>query len=249
MKDPGDMAAQPSPPELLRDQTGGRFPVPDPTTLTTEALRREVAALQVLIEQRISALGLLVDEKLHTLASELDGRAQSCVQSMEAISDTIAANASGEKALMEEKFKRVDQQFLLVENQRVEQKVDTKSAVDAALIAQKEAVREQTTASERAIAKSETATNKQLEQLAQTFATAAESLRRAIDDVKERVVDVDKGVRQALGEVDSKVNNVAATRTGEKESKASTYATVGVIAAIIAVGLTVLGVLAARGGP
>jgi hypothetical protein len=150
---------------------------------------------------------------------------------------------------MEEKFLRVDQQFALVENQRVEQKVDTKSAVDAALIAQKEAVREQTTASERAIAKSETATNKQLEQLSATFATAAEALRRSIDDVKERLAEVDRGVRQSLAEVDAKVTTVASTRIGEKESKTSTWATVGVIVSIVAVGLVILGVLAARGGP
>jgi len=50
---------QPEAPELLRaggsGNGGSRFPVPDPTTLTTEALRREVASLQVLIEQRIDA--------------------------------------------------------------------------------------------------------------------------------------------------------------------------------------------------
>jgi len=249
VKDPGDMAAQPRPPELLQNQTGGRFPVPDPTTLTTEALRREVAALQVLIEQRIRALGELVDEKLRTLSTELDGRAQACVQAMEAIQDTIAANAAGEKSLMEEKFKKVEQQFELVENQRVEQKVDTKSAVDAALIAQKEAVREQTTASERAIAKSETATNKQLEQLAATFATAAESLRRSIDDVKERVGDVDKSIRQSLAEVDAKANRTASEKVGATESKTGTYATIGLIVAVVGIALVVLGVLAARGGP
>jgi hypothetical protein len=78
----------------------------------------------------------------------------------------------------------------LVERQRVEQKIDTKAAVDAALIAQKEAVREQTAASDRAIAKSETATTKLLEQLGQTFATSADAQRHITDEMKERINEV-----------------------------------------------------------
>jgi len=209
-------------PELLRGDTG-RYPVPDPTALTTEALRREVTSLQVLIEQRITALSRLVDEKMQTLGRDLDGRAAGCVQSMEAIRDVIDANAKGGLMLTDEKFSKVAQQFELVENQRQEQKVDTKSAVDAALIAQKEAVREQTTASERAIAKSETATNKQLEQLAATFIAASDAQRRVTDDLKERI-----------GEVDIKVNAVTSEKRGATDYRTGLYALVGVALAIAA---------------
>jgi chromosome segregation ATPase len=88
--------------------------------------------------------------------------------------------------VLREKFHTVDQQFALVERQRVEQKKDTKDAVDAALTAQKEAVKEQTNASERAIAKSETSFTKQLEQLASTFKAEIEGLRREIADMKQQ---------------------------------------------------------------
>src|SRR5687768_9854890 len=86
-------------------------PRPDPTVLTTEALHREVGALRELMEARIGALNLLVESRVQ---SEI-GR-------------------------HEEKFAKVSQQLALVEQQRVEQKADTKAAVDAALTAQKEAV-------------------------------------------------------------------------------------------------------------
>lgn len=86
---------------------------------------------------------------------------------------------------------KVTQQFELVERQRVEQKKDTKDAVDAALTAQKEAVQEQTTASDRAIAKSEAATTRQLEQLTITFNNGINSLTQRLDEVKERLNQVD----------------------------------------------------------
>ncbi len=145
-----------------------RRPVPDPTILTTQALYREVAALQELIEQSIIGQGKVIDQQ----------------------------------------FYKVEQQFELVERQRVEQKKDTKDAVDAALTAQKEAVREQTSASERSIAKSEAATNKQLEQLAATFQTSNASLLARIDELKERIVDVDR-----------KAEGVAQQKVGAREER------------------------------
>lgn len=90
-----------------------------------------------------------------------------------------------------EKFSSVKQQFDLVEQQRVEQKADTKQAVDAALTAQKEAVKEQTTASERAIAKSEAATTKQLDQQSTTFNTLINGVTNAFNDLKERVTKLE----------------------------------------------------------
>jgi chemotaxis protein histidine kinase CheA len=132
----------------------GLVPRPDPTLLTTEQLRREIAG----VEKALDAFRELYDSKI------------------ESQSDIIG-----------ERFRSVDKQLVLVERQRVEQKEDTKAAVDAALTAQKEAVKEQTTASERAIAKSEAATTKQLDQQALTFRTAIEGLTDLVNDVKERV--------------------------------------------------------------
>jgi hypothetical protein len=138
----------------------GSVPVPDPTALTTENLRREILGLRELLESK----------------------------------------SAGDLALVLEKFLKVEQQFELVERQRVEQKKDTKDAVDAALTAQKEAVKEQTTASERAIAKSETGTNKQLEQLAENFRTENSGLRVTIDDLKDRVRGIEAN-KQGASEV------------------------------------------------
>lgn len=78
-----------------------------------------------------------------------------------------------------EKFLSIEKQLSQVEESRVEQKADTKTAVDAALTSQKEAVKEQTTASALAIDKSEKSTKEQLDQLRTT-------LTNGLDDLKDR---------------------------------------------------------------
>ena len=146
------------------DHRGNR-PVPDPTVLTTEALQRG-----------------LQSERDHTDA--LGRRLEAAILSSRGLSE---ARDTGAAEVVSERFRSVERQFELVETQRVEQKVDTKGAVDAALIAQKEAVREQTTASERAVAKSDAATAKQIEQLTVTFRTALDGLTNLLSDTKDRV--------------------------------------------------------------
>ena len=135
-----------------------RPPVPDPTILTTEQLLREIASMETQMNRRFTSL----DELMIAKFAAVDLASQ-------------------------ERFASIKLQFNLVEQQRLEQKQDTKIAVDAALSAQKEAVKEQTIASERAIAKSETATAKVIDQQNVTSATAIAGVVGAITDLKERV--------------------------------------------------------------
>ncbi len=163
-------------------------PVPDPTTLTTAALMREIAAMNSVLDQRFQKTEDVVMER----------------------------------------FLRVDHMFHIVEQQRVEQKSDTKAAVDAALTAQKEAVREQTTASERAIAKSEAATARQLEQMGSTFQVAIEGLRRDHQDLKERTVAIEQ------------------QKVGRNESRAGMAWGMQVTFSVAALGLGAAGFIAGR---
>ena len=109
---------------------------------------------------------------------------------LENLQDTTGASLDSFKELVDEKFGSVQREFDLLERGRVEQKADTKQAVDAALIAQKEAVKEQTLASEKSIAKSEAATAKQIDQLGINFNQAISAANATIADVKERLVTV-----------------------------------------------------------
>ncbi len=146
----------------MHTERGGSRPVPDPTILTTQQLYREIEAARE--------------------------RSAKDVESVREQTDTLI---DGLREILDEKFSSIEGRLQLVEQQRVEQKADTKAAVDAALTAQKEAVKEQTTASERAIAKSEASTTKQLEQLATTFQTAIKAIEDMANDLRDRLTTVE----------------------------------------------------------
>jgi methyl-accepting chemotaxis protein len=224
---------------MTRTLGGGSVPVPDPTALTSAALYREVSSLRELIEQRIDGVMALSKER----DNRVDGMFTAAQSRKKALQMEFRTNLTALRELEDEKFKRVEQQFELVERQRVEQKKDTKDAVDAALTAQKEAVKEQTTASATAIGKSESATNKALEQLGANFNTAVDSLRRTIDEVKERISEVDRNLRDAVATVDAKASGTISQKTGATESKTGLYAALGAVVAVVAIGLTVVALL------
>jgi hypothetical protein len=119
------------------------------------------------------------------------------------------AEFEGYEATINALFDAVEVKFDLIERMRVEQKKDTKDAVDAALAAAKEAVKEQTTASGLSITKSETATTEQLKQLSTTFTTANTGLTTLLNDLKSRV-DRIENMRQGSKETLSGIYAFAA---------------------------------------
>lgn len=119
------------------------------------------------------------------------------------------------------RFLNIEREFALVENRRVEQKVDTKTAVDAALQAAKSAVNEQTVAQEKAITKSETAAAEQSKQQYATFNASLKAVTDKVDDLKDRVATI-----EAI-----KIGSTEVRSNGQ----ASLAAIVGVVGAIIAI--------------
>jgi hypothetical protein len=137
-------------------------PIPDPTELTTEQLRREVSILRELIELRLTA----VDRA------------------------TLLLNQ-----VTEEKFRSMEVRFLERDRHNEHTHRDSKSAIDAALLAAKEAVHAQNESSSLAIAKSEVATNKQIDQQGNMIVSATRALSDKIDDIKSRLTLIEgKGV-------------------------------------------------------
>lgn len=211
-----------------------RTPSPDPTVLTSAALYREIAALRELLGQRITSLESERDRATGAAKERRDVLNRENTEQFEALKKYMELRIAG-------LGETVGLQFDLVERQRVEQKKDTKDAVDAALTAQKEAVKEQTTASERAIAKSETSTTKQLEQQQETVSTAIDALRRSIDEVKERIVEVDRNARSAISEVATTANGTVQRAGGAKDDRTAVYALIGVLGTVLLVVIAMLG--------
>jgi hypothetical protein len=205
-------------------------PNPDPTVLTTAALLREVAAVRELFDQRMADR----DREFTALIRERDGQS-------EALQRLLEARIESESRVTEERF-------VSAERNRLEQKSDTQKAVDAALQAQKEAVREQTTASALSIAKSEAATAKQLEQQQITTSTALQSLRQSIDEMKERNIEDVRVLRQAINDVATQANTIAQQKVGAGEqrqehtdNRVAVYTSIGLVVSLIIAAIAILG--------
>lgn len=211
----------------------GSTPVPDPTELTDRAIAKAV----ITFEQQIQAQKEFFDAKFVAKDKEHVDYVKTAQEQLDNFKEVSELKVQSLRDL-------VAQQFELIEKQRVEQKKDTKDAVDAALTAQKEAVREQTVASERSIAKSETATAKQLEQQTVTFSTSTEALRRSIDEVKERqseanknalqaATDLERNLRQTIGEVSTVANGTVSQKQGSLDTRTLMFALFGAAGALI----------------
>jgi hypothetical protein len=114
------------------------------------------------------------------------------LREIESVKDWTNALVTASKDVTIERFRSVETQFALSERQRVEQKKDTKDAVDAALSAAKEAVQEQTKASAEAIGKSEAINSNTQSQLAAQFETGIKSVTEKFDDLKDRVLRLEQ---------------------------------------------------------
>jgi len=230
-------------------RSSDRTPVPDPTVLTTAALYREVATLQELIEQKIRSVENTALMRAEHFQDQIKLLLAEREEEFRNLRSVLEERIEAEHALTEEKLLGADLQFELVERGRIEQKKDTKDAVDAALTAQKEAVREQTTASALAIGKSEAATTKALEQLSQTVAVQVDGLRRQIDESKERVGDIERSLRVELAAIATQVSAGANRSAGAKEDRTGLYAALGAVAVLISIVVAVAAVLASGGTP
>jgi len=151
---------------------GDSRPVPDPTLLTGQLIAREVSMLQKLLETRLDGMDramALFQENITRVPTDVDKQVGHL------------------KALHEEKFTSIEVQFRERDVRTEQTSRDSKVAVDAALQAAKEAVGEQNRSSALAIAKSETATVKQIDQQGLLIATATAGLNDKIDDIKARL--------------------------------------------------------------
>jgi hypothetical protein len=89
--------------------------------------------------------------------------------------------------LSNERFKAVDEQFYAVSERTKEQKEDGRLALDAAFQSAKDAVALQTEASDKAIAKSEAATTKQIDALGIVVEKSSQAKDEKIEDLKSRL--------------------------------------------------------------
>jgi hypothetical protein len=168
-------------------------PVSDPTPLTTQQLGMAIDGQRDLFDTRLDAMDKAID-----LLQEVANRSPTVGEVYARFDErfeAVAASFKSERDISDQKFLRVDQQFIQIEKLAAQLKIAGDTAVAAALQAQKEAAGEQTKSSTAAISKSETSTADSIKQLHALFQTSIGGLSSQIADLKSRL---DKGEGQGV---------------------------------------------------
>lgn len=190
-----------------RDFTGENIPIPDPSLATTRQLHREILGLRELLEVKLGSS--IVDAALirSIIETRLDGM-DKAIRLLQDTSDKFPARIDEKitalREVQEEKLRALEtthgEKFSSIQTQFRERDVrteqsskDSKVAVDAALQAAKEAVGEQNKSSALAIAKSETAVTKQIDQLVILIQQMNNAFDDKIGDLKDRLTRIEGG--------------------------------------------------------
>lgn len=194
-----------------------RVPVPDPTLMTTQQLQREVGAAREVMQSRIDALKDIVVRNAETLAKQPGDFDQK-----------IAFLAK----LYDEKFGSIATRFIdrdvRSDHTRLSTEaaiVSARQAIEAAMLSAKEQNIEQNKANSVAVAKSEAATIKQIDQQGTIIATTTKALDDKISDVKERLTLIE------------------GTMSGVSATKTDTTMSAGVFTAVVAACISAAGVV------
>jgi hypothetical protein len=156
------------------------LPVPDPTVLTTQQLTREILAIRELIEARLDGM----DKAINLIQAQSDRAPQH-------IDSAITAAVGRLQELHSEKFESIATQFKERDIRTEQTSRDNKVAIDAALQAQKEAVGKQNESNAQAIAKSEAAFIKQIDQIGILITTMGSATDDKISDIKDRLTTIE----------------------------------------------------------
>lgn len=177
--------------------TDRNVPVPDPTRLTTQLVDRALAAFREVMEVKLSGLATAVElaaDKTDAVPVEAAKQRQALYNEVERELAAIVGLTDEKIARLRdvtvEKFGGIDTRFY-ERDQRTEQAAqESRISLDAALAAAKEAVSEQNKANAQAIAKSEVATQKQIDANKTLMDTSIASLLTQIGDMKVTVSEM-----------------------------------------------------------
>lgn len=151
-------------------------PDPDPTLLTTENLRREIANLKDLIEGRLAANDKAIELIQAATNKFRDEQGNVISDSARQLHTLIEAEIEKLAAVTTERFLGVAAQFAERDTRTDQRAGDTKLAVDAAFAAAKEAT-----------AKIEAGFTKQIDAIMGIVDTKTSNLAGGIGDIKDRM--------------------------------------------------------------
>jgi hypothetical protein len=208
-------------------------------------------------ESELQASAQLNDAKLDAVSEVLKQRLDGMDKAIELFQkftdrqpDFVRDQVMHLRELHDEGFKGIQEQFRLLKAATEQLDLANKTAIAAALQAQKESAGETQKSSQAAIAKSETSTSEAIKALTATFTAAIAGASARIDDIKGRL---DRGEGRtsisdpettiALRSLSEKIASLADTRSqhvgSEKQSSDSTARMLGIAAVVVAIAIGV----------
>lgn len=235
-------------PDDRRATDAHNLPVPDPTKLTQEAVDRAIASYREVVNEQLKNRDTRLDgmdRATDLLATELEklttnllresarlkeesSREQAAIrESYQLQIQTVVLTIKSVADVDQEKFAGIETRFAERDTRTAQTADESRISLDAALAAAKEAVSLQNEANSQAIAKSEVATQKQIDAMTELMRTSTKALDDKITDLKGRL---DRGEGQEKG----------TTQTRQQNQLQSNWS----IGSLIAVGIAVLSTVA-----
>jgi hypothetical protein len=204
----------------------GSTPVPDPTELTDRAIAR----LRAEMVQYIDGQFEVRDTRLAGIDEATRLRLDQVTATHADINADINSAVAAATAVIDERFRGVDQRFTERDTRSERESRDNKVAVDAAFAAQKEAAAKQDEANAKAIDKSERATAETIKTNQELTRATTDNLTKDVDTLKLQVTGI---LATGVGRVDQK-----AEATG---NRVAIYTTIGLVISLIIGGIAIIG--------
>lgn len=156
---------------------------PDPSTLTTQMTYREISSLKELLTSELNGVKRAIDVA-HLDLVRVPTEVQKQVGSLK---ELLFEKIDHVCKLLNTHVGHLEKQFDTIERQRIEQKTDTRTAVDDALKAAKEAVAQSNLSNATAVLKSEAAFTKMIDAHATLLTTFDSAHNERINTLKEQL--------------------------------------------------------------
>lgn len=219
----------------------------DPTELTTQSLLHEVAVLKEYLEVRLDGQVNSIKVRLDAMDTAISVLAEGAARSPTVA--VVDANVKRLEDVTNEKFAGVEQKFTDF-NAKIDQaSIKDAKAVDAAFSAQKEAVGEQNKSNALAIAKSEAAFTKQIDQSIQMITANAKVTDDKFEDVRNRLALTFKGAEDKIEDLRTRVTLTEGRSTGMANGWGYLVAGIGLLVAVLTLVAVVVSVYIKVGNP
>lgn len=202
------MTANAEEPHWGTGPSGDWRPIPDPTKLTTEQLRREVATLREILETRLDGM----DRATELASAHVTGVRKEIEQIRGRLREETATQVEQLRELLETRLDGMGRAIALQFTERdvrAEQAAETApQALGSALSAQKELVAQQNDANSAATAKAEASFTKQIDQIGTIIQTMEKVTDARITELKQRI---DRGEGSTAGATGSRSERAQVT--------------------------------------